>query len=505
MYIVTAKEMYDIDHYTMHVAGLDGRILMENAGRAISGKMKEMLDSSSRITVFAGAGNNGGDGFVIARTLHNMLYDVQVVQVVPDDKITGNAHYHKNLYLNYGGRLFSADDKQRMLARLAETDVIVDAMVGIGISGELREPLGEIADCISHSKAKVISVDLPSGLPADEGIAGFQAVQADLTYIVGAPKMTAFLENTANYYGDWEKLDIGFPAESFRKYANRQLWTAEQFQQTMPKREKYAHKGKHGKGLIIGGSANMPGAAAMAAKASLKTGTGLLTVGSSERVIQMIAPTCMEAMYLPLSDMDGYLVDDPSLSLSGYDAVAVGIGLGRSAQTAGLIHRVLHDSKGPLIIDADGLHHIKDQLESLSQREHPTILTPHPGEMSGLLNLPISEILKHPFQLSAEFAKEYEVYLILKGRHTIITAPDGRQAVTSTGNPGLAKGGSGDVLTGMVHAMVMQDQQIFQALCNACFVHGMAADLMVEYKRAHHDLTASDVIEGISMAYRTIS
>ncbi|MFC3039299.1 NAD(P)H-hydrate dehydratase [Virgibacillus xinjiangensis] len=505
MFIVTAKEMYDIDHYTMHEAGLDGKILMENAGRAISGRMEKFMDKSNKITVFAGAGNNGGDGFVIARTLYNRSYDVQVFQVVPDQKITGDAHYHKLLYLNYGGRVFSSDDHGHLVSRLDETDVIVDAMVGIGISGKLRAPISDIAERINQSDATVIAVDVPSGLPADEGISNFQSVQADYTYMVGAAKMTAFLESTSPYYGGWEKVDIGFPASSFPMCSSRELWGEEQYRETMPEREKYAHKGKHGKGLIIGGSSKMPGSIAMAAKASLKAGTGLLTVASSETVIRMIASHCVEAMYQPVPESDGYLTDDPDLSVSDYDAVAIGVGMGRSNRSAAAFRHAVQDTNGPLIVDADGFYHVKPLLDQLAQREHPTVLTPHPGEMAELMDVSIPEVLKNPFRLSAEFAEKYNVYVILKGRHTLITAPDGRQAVNDTGNPGLAKGGSGDVLTGIVHAMVMQEQGIFQALCNACFVHGAAADWMVENSRACHDLMATDVIEGISMVYRAIS
>ncbi|GAB3045330.1 NAD(P)H-hydrate dehydratase [Virgibacillus ainsalahensis] len=505
MYIVTAKEMYDIDHYTMQEIGLDGKILMENAGRSICQKVEAIIGEKRTITILVGSGNNGGDGFVIARTLINKVYEIHVVQVVPDKKITGDALYHKNLFLQCGGSVTVVQEGNVFSKRLVESEVIIDAMVGIGINGKLREPFAEIVSLINESPAYVISVDIPSGLPADEGIMDFQAVQADDTYVIGAPKMSAFLQHTARYYGRWEQVDIGFPDAAFLQYVNRQVWNAAEYLRTMPKRSPYTHKGKHGKGLVIGGSTQMPGSIAMTVNAALKAGAGLITAGTSEKVIQMIASRCVEATYLSLSETKGYLNADNLIATDKYNAIALGVGMGQSEETTKLVERVCSEMDGPVVIDADGLSHIKSNLPEMKGRQQPAILTPHPGEMAMLMDISIPEVLSKPFYYSAGFAEKYNVYVVLKGTYTVITAPDGRQAVNTTGNPGLAKGGSGDVLTGIILAMVMQDQSIFQALCNACFVHGRSADLMVEDSNAYPDLMASDVIEGISKVYRTFS
>ncbi|MBY7142385.1 NAD(P)H-hydrate dehydratase [Virgibacillus sp. NKC19-3] len=508
MYIVTAKEMYDIDHYTMQEIGMDGKLLMENAGRAICERIEASLNKGNRITVLAGSGNNGGDGFVIARTLMNSRYEVHVVQVVSDEKITGDALYHKHLFLKCGGSLQTVTHEKDVNDMIVRSDIVVDAMIGIGIKGELRAPLNRIVSVLNHSNAYTVSVDIPSGLPADEegGVpSAFTAVQADYTFVVGAPKMSAFLESTAPFYGEWERISIGFPEAAFQKYTNRIVWGQEETSQTMPDRKSYDHKGDHGRGLVIGGSTFMPGALAMTVKAALRAGSGLMTAATSKQVIQMIASENIESTYVALAESNGHLTNDTPVAVDGYDAIALGIGMGRNKETSSLVHHTLHQAECPVVIDADGLYHTKLDLSILRAGSHPVIITPHPGEMAMLLDISVHELLSKPFQYASDFARVHNVYVVLKGKHTIISAPDGKQSVNTSGNPGLAKGGSGDVLTGIILAQIMQKQGIFQALCNACFIHGKSADLLVEDTHSYHDLMASDVIDGISNVYRRFS
>ncbi|RLL42137.1 NAD(P)H-hydrate dehydratase [Oceanobacillus piezotolerans] len=505
MYIATAKEMYDIDRYTMQEIGLDGKLLMENAGRAISEEIVKIIKENDRIIVFVGSGNNGGDGFVIARTLLEANYQVKVMQVVPNGKIAGDALYHKEIYLKCGGEAAVLEDDLNMMHSLRNTDVIIDAMLGIGVRGELREPIACCAKWINRSGAKVISVDIPSGLPAEESDESFTAIKADYTYLVGTAKLSAFLEKTAPYYGTWKVVSIGFPRWVIEAYSKRKVWLDHDFQSTMPRREPYSHKGNHGRGLIVGGSTRMPGSISMSVKAALKAGAGLVTAGTSKEIFHTIVSYCPEAMCVPLPEKDGYLTHSHTLKLDKYNCVAVGIGLGRHNDTTELVKSLIKSAPCPIIIDADGLYHLKNNLSNLKERTYPTIITPHPGEMAMLLDVTIPEILQFPFHYSSVFAKAHNVFVILKGKHTIITAPDGRQYINNTGNQGLAKGGSGDVLTGIVLSMVMQKQELFQALCNACYLHGKAADLMIRDTHSYYDLLATDVIDGIPKVYRTFS
>ncbi|AIF42382.1 bifunctional ADP-dependent NAD(P)H-hydrate dehydratase/NAD(P)H-hydrate epimerase [Virgibacillus sp. SK37] len=503
MYIVTANEMYDVDELSIKEMNIEGKLLMENAGRAIAQEVEGLTSSEGFICILVGPGSNGGDGFVIGRTLLNKSYPVQVVQVVPNDKITGDALYHKNLYINCGGNVTLLEETENISTCLDNAEIVIDAMLGIGIKGKLREPLASLVSILNNKASCVVSVDIPSGLPADEGIQDFAAVQAAYTFTVGAPKMSAFLQHTAAYYGKWANVEIGLPRKAFNA-SGREVWEQDQFQKTMPPRQLNDHKGDHGRGLVIGGSSEMPGAFAMTLKAALRTGAGLITGATSEKVRSAIAGQTLEATYQILPEANGALTNEKSIDLAMYDAIAIGIGMGRAPQTELLVKAIVHQATCPIIIDGDGLFHIKDDLSALQGKQEPVIITPHPGEMAMLLGVSVKELMLKPFYYSRSFAMEHGVYVILKGTHTIITSPEGRQAVNTTGNPGLAKGGSGDVLTGMILAMIMQDQTIFEGLCNGCFLHGKSADLAVNANHTVHDLLATDVITGIPQAFKSL-
>jgi len=505
VFIVTAKEMYDIDHYTMEKIGLEGKILMENAGRAVAEKMKPMIQRIDRIMVVIGPGNNGGDGFVIARTLMESAYNVTVVQVVPDEKISGDARYHKNVWLNCGGEVEIVLSQTELGSVLLETDVVIDALMGIGVKGNLREPLDGMVEVINEAKVQIFSVDIPSGLPAGEGVTEFTAVKADATFIIGAPKLSAFLQHTAPFYGELDVVSIGFPPFVMKKCVKRTYWRMQDVKASLPRRETFAHKGNHGRGLVIGGSSTMPGAITMTSKAALKSGAGLITAATVKAAIPTIQAHSPEVMCLPLSEQDGYVTNQSTIPLNDFDAVAIGIGMGRKEETGELAAEVLEQTEAPLVIDADGLYHLKTHLSKLKERTNPTVITPHPKEMATLLDITVQDLMQKPFHYAAHFAQEFGVYVVLKGKFTIITAPSGEQVVNDTGNQGLAKGGSGDVLTGILLAMIMQNQPIFEALCNTCYIHGKAADIQVEKGHTHYDLMATDVIEGISDVYCIIS
>ncbi|MBP1950649.1 NAD(P)H-hydrate dehydratase [Virgibacillus litoralis] len=504
MFIVTANEMYDIDRYTMNEIGMDGKLLMENAGRAISGKIESIIEKPDHICILTGSGNNGGDGFVVARTLLNKGYHISVVQVVPNQKITGDALFHKNLLLSFGGTVIVSQQPSEVYELIRDSDVIVDAILGIGTSGMLRNPIAEIVSIINDTSNLVISVDIPSGLPADEGLRDFQSVQADYTVIVEAAKASAFLQHTASFYGKWDTVSIGLPLDALQNNIKRISWTEELFRQSMPKRETDAHKGNHGRGLVVGGNAEMPGSIAMTVRAALRAGAGLITAGTTEKVIPVAASHCMEATYLKLGETNGSLNDEISIPFKSFDAVALGMGMGRQQVTGNLVRQMVEEATCPLIVDADGLYHLKPLFDLVSNRKGPTIITPHPGEMAMLLDISVPELLVKPFAYSKVFAEKYHVYVVLKGKFTIVTTPSGKQSVNRTGNAGLAKGGSGDVLSGIILAMVMQKQSIFEALCNACFVHGKSADILVAEENSVYDLMASDVIDGIAEVYRTL-
>ncbi|MFZ3578915.1 NAD(P)H-hydrate dehydratase [Virgibacillus sp. DJP39] len=495
MVIVTAKEMYDIDSYAMETIGYDGKLLMENAGRSVSEKMKVIISKHDQICILAGSGNNGGDGYVIARTLLNDGYNAYVIQIVPDEKIKGDVRYHKDVFVNCGGSTITTESLEEVSDYVQRASVVVDAMVGIGMKGMLREPISSIVSLVNQKPSKVIAVDIPTGLPADEGITDFHAIKADYTYIIEVAKMSVFVQQTNPFYGSWETVSIGIPSHSSPFNTNKNTWEEDDFRDSLPTRNQFSHKGKHGKGLAVGGSKEMPGSITMTAKAALRAGAGVLTIGTPEEVISSIASACLEATFLKLPK------ENAALSLDKYDAIVAGMGIGREENANRIISDIIHNASCPVIIDADGLFHLKKDMESLKDRSAPTILTPHPGEMAMLMDCTIEEIVHAPFAHAKQFAESYGVYLLLKGKYSIITTPDGRQTVNRTGNPGLAKGGSGDVLSGIILSMVMQQQSIEEGLCNACYLHGKAADVCVDQGHSYYDLLATDIINSFPFVF----
>ncbi|WP_182201801.1 NAD(P)H-hydrate dehydratase [Paraliobacillus salinarum] len=502
MYIVAASEMYEMDRITMQEKGLDGRILMENAGRAVADKIKHHINQSSSILILVGSGNNGGDGYVIARMLYNQGYHVSVVQVVSDEKITGDAAYHKRVLERFGMQVNQFTSLFELKAMIRSVDIIVDTILGLGVRGIVRSPIKEVIDAVNTSNCITISVDLPSGVPADGAGDVVEVIQADYTYVIESPKLSAFLPKYASYYGEWDVVAIGLPSETFSKHVKRRVWQAEDVQASLPKRSSFSHKGTHGRGIIVGGSVEMPGSITMTARAALRSGAGLLTIATVEQAITTTSTQCPEATFLLLANQNGRIIDQ-TVDLSGYDACVVGMGMGRAEEAKMFTRHLLQQADIPVIVDADGLYHLKDSLEILAERKAPTILTPHPGEMASLLNCSITDVTDHAFDIAKEFAENYHVYLVLKGTYTIVTAPTGEQWVNSTGNAGLAKGGSGDTLAGIILAMIMQQQSLEAAILNSCYIHGKAADILVDRHHSTYDLLATDVIDALPSVFRT--
>ncbi len=433
MRIVTAEEMYKIDQYAIQCGGITGEMLMENAGRSITKEVIKNLKKEDKVAVLVGGGNNGGDGFVIARTLLNLAYDVALFQLVPNKKITNEALYHKNLFENYGGKVQVVETASELEKFIQKADVLVDAILGIGVKGAIREPVRSMIEVVNNHNAFVIAVDLPSGLPADEGFKLDVAIEANSTYIIEACKQSVFMESCAPYYGEWEVVEIGIPVKAYEAFPKSCVWDAEDLKATFPKRNTFAHKGSQGKAVIIGGQLTMPGSMALTAGASLKAGAGLVTVATIPEIIPIVASKVTEATYFSLKSDAGILVESDLPDMNGFDAIALGMGMGRNSKSEALSYKVLHE-KAPIVVDADGLYHLKQFLGVLKERTSETVLTPHPGEMAMLLDCEIKDVKKSPFALSKKFATEYGVYLVLKGKYTVITSPCGEQTVSMTGN-----------------------------------------------------------------------
>ncbi|WP_245894039.1 NAD(P)H-hydrate dehydratase [Salsuginibacillus halophilus] len=496
--MVTGSEMRDLDQWTMQDFGMPGEMLMENAGRAAAGRMLTRLTLDERVIVLCGSGNNGGDGFVIARCLYEAGICPEVWLIPEENRLSGEAKFHYGLLLQCGIQVNSVQaGGKRCEDVIAAADVVIDAMLGTGVSGELREPYASLVAACNETAARVEAVDIPSGLPADEGVMWHTAVQADFTVVLAAYKESSFLPRTAPFYGEIEVVSIGLPPGTYDllKY-ERRLWQRVDVQTTLPVRSAEDYKSTYGKGLIVGGSETMPGAPLLAGEAALKSGTGLLTLALPASFTSAAASRLPEAMLQPFSE--GVRL---SADVTKFDAAACGPGLGRDEAAAHLVQHLIYKTDGVLILDADALHILRPS--ELKSRRKPTVLTPHAGELAALTGLSVEEVLQAPFQTSFNFATAYGVYVVMKGAHTITSTPDGRQFVNPTGNAVLARGGTGDVLTGMVLAFTMSHTTLDAAVANAVYLHGAAADALA-VTVPPHAVKTSDVISALPLAFQSV-
>ncbi|MFC7063682.1 NAD(P)H-hydrate dehydratase [Halobacillus seohaensis] len=501
---MTAQEMYERDKVAIQTTGLSGSMLMENAGRAVSDDVETKIEKHQSVIVLIGGGNNGGDGYVIARTLLNRGYQVEAWQVVSDHKIQGDALLHKEIFIKSGYPLQQLEELGTLEESLEQADVVIDSMLGIGVKGQLRPPFKEVVALVNKRAAYTIAVDIPTGVPADESVSEFDGLFANHTTVIAAPKISVFLEHTSSYYGEWTVVDIGLPTKKIPN-SRRKLWGKSDTLSTFPTRQAHSHKGSHGKGIVVGGSFQMPGSIAMTAKAALRSGIGLLTIATTSNTVPLIAPFLQEATFQQVTEEGGFLSSANVVDWSQYNGAAIGMGMGRNQGSTTLVEEIFDCVEGPLLIDADGLYLMKDGLTQYSKRKDPTILTPHPGEFAHLIDRSIPEVMQSPFCLTRDFALQYGVYVVLKGPSTIITSPRGEQCVEVSGNAGLAKGGSGDVLSGILLALLLQSNSVFDALANGCMIHGLTAERLTESRHSIYDLLATDLIEGLPNTFRTFS
>lgn len=495
--------MRQIDRYAIEEIGLKEELLMENAGQAFVNCILPLLEKkTARIAVLIGVGNNGGDGFVISRCLLEKGYQVDVWLVPPLNKLKGAARYHLEVFLKCGYRFLSyeATTCDDFWDHLMRNTHVIDALLGTGMQGPLRSPYKEIIENVNQLDCTIISVDLPSGLPAEGDSEISCAIKADHTVTLQCPKLGAFTYPSREHYGELFTVDIGIPRLAIDQVSTDHfLWTEANVMKTLPVRKPSSHKGSHGKALIIAGSKTMTGAPILTTKACFRLGAGLVTLATPDIAQETIASQVIEAIFHLCPSKNGEIdhldLTDEFLD-NNYDAIAVGPGIGRSNKGL-FLESLLKSYDKSLIIDADGLYYLKNHLMTLSKRKGVTILTPHLGEFAYLTGQSIGKIEKHRFRLSQQFATQYGVHLVLKGPYTIVTTPSGQQFINTSGNSALAKGGSGDVLTGMVLALVMQQKDVQSAISNAVFLHGKAADYLTSHGYSPLSIVASDLVEAM--------
>ena len=507
MIFMTREQMRQYDSVAIEKYGVPGVVLMENAGRGATRVVLEAAgDRPGTIAIVCGKGNNGGDGFVIARHLINAGRLASVILLGRREDLRGDARTNADILVAMHGPITEIDgkDMKALPGLLAGSAVVVDAIFGTGLEREVTGGYAKAIKAINAADAPVVAVDLPSGLDADTGRALGTAVRADATATFAFLKRGLVVHPGVDLAGAITVVDIGAPQRIVQQVGHDgRVLERDDFRDFLPAREPDAHKGTFGHVLVIAGSPGKTGAAIMAGFAALRTGAGLVTLavpGDLMAAVEAAKPP--EVMLEPLLPTPDAEFDDASRGrieelLAGKSAVVIGPGCGLGDSMERVLEFVLGTTQLPVIVDADGLT-LLSRLPSatIDHRTHPTVLTPHPGEMSRLVWKSTSEVQQERIPLAREYAKIKGVHLALKGARTVIASPDGDVWINPTGNAGMASGGTGDVLCGMIGGLIGQGLRIEDALAMAVYLHGLAGDRASE-ETGQLALVAGDLLSAL--------
>ncbi|MBT9140200.1 MAG: Bifunctional NAD(P)H-hydrate repair enzyme Nnr [Dehalococcoidia bacterium] len=505
MDVVTAAKMREIDLQATSDYGIPSVVLMENAGLRVVEVIRQ-TESGANIVIVAGRGNNGGDGFVAARHLFQEK-NVSVWTTASLNEYEGDAFVNLSILQKLG--IFHRNLREEgalaaLAAALHQADLVVDALLGTGITRDVDSFYAAIITLINAGKAPVLSVDIPSGVCADTGKIRNIAVQANMTITFGLPKQGLLLFPGAAFTGRLEVAQIGIPP-ALLTGSPCTLLTAATVGSFIPHRPADAHKGTFGTVLLVGGSLGMSGALTLAARAALRGGCGLLLAATPRSAQHIVAAQVTEAITIPLPESSSGYLQREALDIlrekwSSCQAMAVGPGLTQNEEILPVLSGVLSEFPLPVVLDADALNLLAAHPGLLADRRAPVILTPHPGEAARLLSCGIAEIQADRLGAVREMAKIFRSVVVLKGAHSLICSPDGETSFNVTGNSGMATAGCGDVLTGLLAALIAQGVDAVGAARLGVYLHGLAGDLAVRFS-GQSALLASDVIEQISQAY----
>lgn len=561
-----------MDQIAIKEYGIPGVVLMENAGIKVAEVVVSLLENltQSTIIVFAGKGNNGGDGFVVARHLHNRGAKVQVLLATEAEKIKGDALINLNIWRKMGQRIYQVNKNNDVnLVRLAlmKADLVVDALYGTGFKGTVPDQMVPIIEAINACGKPVVAVDIPSGLEADTGRANGPCIIAKNTVTFAIPKLGLVLPIARQYVGELHVVDISIPATvtasetiygdrsitgktsdevnagkgkgmvkstcvedgkggkgpGINKHnknmgastgdgssagGNRYLITDQLVRGWWPKRTGNEHKGNFGRVLVIAGSRGMSGAAVLASQAAARSGAGLVTLGVPTGIHDIAESKLTEVMTFPLPQTDRGIISKSALEsilsrASNSDVLALGPGLGTGEDVTDLIKEILLHIKIPCVLDADALNALAGKTELFAAVQPDLVLTPHPGEMARLTGRTIPQIQNNRLGVAATKATQWGAVVVLKGAGTVVAGPDGSIYINNTGNPGMAAGGSGDVLTGIIAGLLAQGMQALPAAAAGVYLHGLAGDAAARDK-GMASLLAGDLLEHLPSVLKTV-
>jgi NAD(P)H-hydrate epimerase len=501
MRVLTGAQMREADRRTIEEIGIPSLVLMENAGRQVVAAMEAIHGDlhEHHVAVLCGRGNNGGDGLVVARTLLQRGVDVSVFLIGQIADVRGDARVNLEILGRLGFSTVEVSDSQAWELHFSEVSGCTP------LSGLLETVVADV----NGSGIPVVSIDVPSGLSADSRVPIGDSIVAGTTVTLGAPKLALVLPPAELRAGDIVIADIGIPSAIIESVDGPrvELLTRAGMRELLVPRNPETHKGDYGRVLIVAGSRGKTGAAHLAALGCLRSGAGLVTVATPSACLPIVASMGPEYMTEPIDEtpdgLDSEGVDDLLETIS--DVIAIGPGLGQGAGTRAFVHALLDRAAVPLVVDADGLNACAGEPERLAGREgRDVIITPHPGEMARLLGTSVEDVEANRLEIARTFATTHHVYVVLKGHRTLIATPDGSVFINPTGNPGMASGGTGDVLTGMVSAWLAQLLDAEAACKLAVYLHGLAGDL-TEADEGEVSMTSSDLAAHIGDAVLDLS
>lgn len=511
MIVATPEKMRECDDHAIRKWGIPSAVLMENAGRSTYRLLKEeYVTGARRLAVFCGQGNNGGDGFVVARYALRDGISTQVFLLAEPGSLKGDALLNMELFRALGGKIVPLEgDAVRAAKGIEECDLIVDAIFGTGLTKEVRGVQRAVIEEMNRSGKPVVSLDIPSGLDGKRGVPLGVAVKATHTYTYGSPKVGQLLYPGAAYRGRLTVVDIGLPASAYGESAiDGLLVDGAMLRGFLRDRPPEAHKGMFGHLVVIAGSMGKTGAAVMASTAALKIGAGLVTLVCPKSLNSIVAGKLVEAMTYPVDDgKKGFFTEGSFGAIKEFasdkDMVVIGPGLGRTEGALSLVRKLYGELDKPFVIDADGIQAFVGHLDLLRLKGGKALLTPHPGEFGRLVAMGAGEVNADRLRLGRLFAVEHKVGLVLKGAPTITFSEKGEAFFNPTGNPALSKGGTGDVLTGFIGGLASQGYEMRDAALLAVYLHGYIADTWAA-EHTEMDLMAQDLIAGAGDALRDV-
>ncbi len=507
--IVTSTQMAQMDAFSIEEMQIPGLVLMENAGRGTVDIAKALLSkiNGTKVVIFCGPGNNGGDGYVVARHLLNAGFDVKTIVLANREKIKGDALVNFLILENMGHPLhfikesfFSLDEK---------ADLIIDAMLGTGVKGELSSPYDKAVEWINAQKTLVLAVDIPTGVNADNGAVGNHVIKADATATMALHKRGLLFSPGREYAGDISIVDISMPKIVEDKLSPK-IWQIEglDVQRLLPNHPADAHKNKCGTVAVLAGSKGFTGAAMLTSQAVLKSGAGLCYLASPDSLDIIYESKLTEVITWSLEDDGlGYFKESNFHNIKEkavqQNAMAIGPGIGTQDETARLLFNLMNNLQLPLVLDADGLNLCASKINLIKNYPGEMVLTPHPGELSRLTGYKTVEILNNKIDIVKECAKNWNKVLVLKGGPSLIGCPDGRVFINSSGNAGMATAGSGDVLTGIITGFMAQGLSAEHAAISGVFIHGMSGDI-VKKEIGTMGMVASNILNALPLAIHKI-